>query len=343
LGRKILGVLGFCVAVALTASCMPVAPPPRPPANTDVLILGDSIGAGLGCMLGDPGGVTFPYPCPGVPGIDVSTEWVGACAISDGYLLEMGSPTSTANNRPNCWNWRSLFADHLDFYQPDLVVFVTGGLEIVDRWTSLPPGCVASSVKNCSPGADRQWASTDPQLVANAKAGFRDDLDEAIDLFRGAGMRALALNSAYFNPPGPSEPEPVWWEVYGPPLTANPPAQWTQLQANLNTPFGPSKTKIDNLNAEIEDAVADRNDPDVQLFDLWDLMTPLVGGVDEYSDFICVGPGDDLAQVDYDPGDCASVGATAVDVRHEDGGHLTERGNQIFLKAILPQIEAMLA
>jgi hypothetical protein len=332
--------LGSALVVGIVAAaCQPTKPPPSGPRDVDVLVVGDSIAAGLGCQLGDPGQAPAPeYPCSSVPGISAATEWAGACSISGGWLSQYNS---TANNTPNCHDWPVRF-QAFNAYNPEVVILLTGAWEIMDRWSSQP--CSTTDTHNCAP-PDRQWGNPDGTTgLAAAKAGYRAALHGVVDVFRGGGAKVIVVNSPYVKPPIPSQPVPIFWEAYGP---QTPPFGW---QSPVNgVPFGPSKIKVNNFNAEVSAAVAAYGDAaNVQVFDAWNLFSPelgeTAGGTRGYHPNVCidlVGP-NPLAFVTSNPNNPCPSTSQATKVRHDDGGHLTQQGYQLLLRGMLSQIQGML-
>jgi hypothetical protein len=273
-----------------------------------------------------------------VPGISAATEWSGACTISGGWLSQYNR---TANSTPNCYDWQVRFQGY-NAYNPELVILLTGGWEIMDRWTNQP--CSTTDTFFCA-APDRQWANPDGVTgLAAAKAAYRTALQGAINIFRSGGAKVLVVNQAYIKPPVVSQPVPIYWEPYGPVI---PPAGWTTPV--LLAQFGPSKIKVNNFNAELAAAVTAVGDPtNVQMFDAWNLFSPelgeAAGGTRGYSPSICIdltNPADPLQYAQSNPAACPAPSQPVV-VRNADGGHFTEAGDQALLAAMLPTIQGML-
>ncbi len=356
-------VAAAAAVAAIVAACNPTKPPP-PPSNPhrDVLILGDSIAAGIGCQLGDPGQPSEPpFPsCPGRQGISVANGWLGACSITGGWLHLYGTAgqpypnTPSATNQGNCQNWRQTFPSLLNLVTPELVILMTGGWEIVDRWATLPSGCNAANIQPCPTAADRQWGSGNATNT-NAVDAYRSDLLDAIALFASAGIDVLVVNTPYIDPPTPGNlPDPIYWEPYD-----QSPPSWSAAgpgyfyfnepyrHPNTATPYKPSENKVDAFNAALTQMDANDFPPfatDVRLFDLWDYFSPQIGADREFSAAVCVNPSDplNLTNLRSNPAACPA-GSSPTQVRHPDGGHFLEDGYEIATDAMLPVILQMLA
>lgn len=323
---------GGIVAVALAsvgvllAACAPTKPPPPPPTDPhDVLVVGDSISFSFACGLGDDNGSGQSCPAPG--GIATKSDVVGGCTISGGTILLYNGQTASTYG---CDDWPSKWAADADMFTPKVVVIVTSGWEIMDRWSGDPSGV-----------PDRQWGGADPSAASSA---YMTNLAGAINLFRQRGSKVIVANSAYMNPPVPQFPPGTpgapdflinaWYERY--PITnTNPPQPWQPPVPGLM--YRPSKTKVEQFNNAITSVVSSFGDPsNVLQFNMFNHFDPVISGSRAYSEFICPPPNDSA-----DPATCPG---SKIDARDADGGHLSTPGGQGILNAYLqPCVQAVLA
>jgi hypothetical protein len=324
--KKTVALVGVCAIAALVvAACAPTKPPPPPPTDPhDVLVVGDSISFSFACGLGDAAG--SEESCPGPGGFTTASDIVGGCTISGGTILLYNSQTASSYG---CDNWPSAWSGDADKYTPKVVVIVTSGWEIMDRWSGDPNGV-----------PDRQWGGSGTEFQ-NAKSAYQASLNGAINLFRQRGAKVVVANSAYMNPPEPQFPPGTpgapdflinaWYERYPIPNT-NPPVPWQPPVQGLT--YRPSKTKVDQFNAAVTQVVNGFGDPsNVLQFNMFKHFDP----GNEYSDLICPPPNDGTAPP------CPG-GATPIDARDPDGGHLSTPGGQGILNAYLqPCVQAVLA
>src|SRR5690349_5689234 len=313
-------------ALALTAC---VGPPPPPPTDPhDVLVVGDSISFSFACGLGDDAG--SGQSCPGPGGFTTASDIVGGCTISGGTILLYNGQTAGSYG---CDNWGSTWSGDADKYTPRVVVIVTSGWEIMDRWSGDPNGL-----------PDRQWGGTG-QEFQDAKNAYQANLDLAINVFRQHGSKVIVANSAYMNPPEPQFPPGTpgapdflinaWYERY-PISNAGPnPEPWNPPIAGMT--YRPSKTKVEQFNNAITSVVNSFGDPsNVLQFNMFKHFDPTISGSPAYSDLICPPPNDGA-----DPSTCSG---TAISARDSDGGHLSTPGGQDILNHYLqPCVEAVLA
>jgi hypothetical protein len=331
--RKLLAVsvVGLVVFVAACQPTKPPPPPPPPPENVDrdVLLLGDSVGFGVGCMLGD-NGPDNDQNCPAKPGFSTLNGYIGACAVAEGlvqlYGFDKGAIEGNCNG-PNHYN--PLWGQAVDSVTPDLVVIVTGGWEIVNRWdeNNFPsgPNCSPSSIFFCA-APDRQMGHpTNPTLVTNAVENYKAQMTAAINLIRSrpSAPKVLLLNSPYVAPVT-ADPSNVWYEAY----PATQPGNWAS--SNTNAPYASSKVKIDNFNTAVQQVAAGFNPADVQLFDFWVEFSP--GG--EFSMDLCPYPNNKNLT--------STCPGQAFPARLADAGHLTTAGNNLLGCYLLPEVYAML-
>ena len=332
--KKTAALIGVCAIAALVVvACAPTKPPPPPPTDPhDVLVVGDSISFSFACGLGDDNGSGQSCPAPG--GITTKSDVVGGCTISGGTILLYNGQTASTYG---CDNWPSLWAGDADKYTPKVVVIVTSGWEIMDRWSGAPNGL-----------PDRQWGGTfgsGPQ--ASAQNAYMANLSGAINLFRQRGAKVIVANSAYMSPPEPQFPPGTpnapdflinaWYERYPIDNTTAPPEVWQAPPGYSGLAYRPSKTKVEQFNNAITSVVSSFGDPsNVLQFNMFNHFDPVISGNRAYSEFICPPPNDSA-----DPATCSG---TKIDARDADGGHLSTPGGQNILNAYLqPCVKAVLA
>jgi hypothetical protein len=332
-----LGALVVAVA-AVAAACEPTKQPPPPPPQ-DVLVVGDSISHSFGCVLGNPGSGPGPCPGPGGEQISTATEIIGGCSISGGALLLYNS---IAAEQYGCVDWPTVFNDFANKYNPKLVILISSGFELVDRWSSFPQQCDINNAFNC-PTPDRQWGGGGAPLTA-ARNAYIQNLQGAIGLFRSHGSKVLVANANYVNPPEPLFPPGTpnspdfliraWYERYG--ANAAPPEVWSPPNQGLT--YRSSKTKVEQYNQAITDAVNALGDPEVSVFNLFSHFAP--GNPRAYSNLVCPPPNDAIAP----NGNSCPGGTTAISARDADGSHLSgSPGGQDILRYYLtPCVRALL-
>jgi len=339
--RKAIFVLGALVATgSIIAACAPTKEPPPPPPAQDVLVVGDSISHSFGCVLGNGGSGPGSCPGPGGESISTATEIIGGCTISGGALLFYNS---IAAEQYGCIDWPSVFNGFANQYNPRVVILITSGFELVDRWSSFPNGCDLNDASTCST-PDRQWGGAGAPLTA-AQQAYTQNLQAAINLFRAHGSKVLVANANYVNPPEPLFPPGTpdtpdfliraWYERY-PATNTNPPEAWTPPNQGLT--YRPSKTKVEQYNQTITSAVNALSDSDVSVFNLFSHFAP--GSPRGYSDLVCPPPNDAVAPV----GTTCPGGTTAIDARDPDGSHLTGSpgGQDILAYYLVPCVRALL-
>lgn len=317
---------GALALVVLTA-CVGGPPPPPPTDPHDVLVVGDSISFSFACGLGDDAG--SGESCPGPGGFTTASDIVGGCTISGGTILLYNSQTASSYG---CDNWGSAWSADADKYTPKVVVIVTSGWEIMDRWSGDPNGL-----------PDRQWGGNGNELTA-ARQAYMNSLNLAINVFRQHGSKVIVANSAYMNPPEPQFPPGTpgapdflinaWYERY--PLTNNtsPPDIWQPPIAGLA--YRPSKTKVEQFNNAITSVVNSFQDPNnVLQFNFFKHFDPIINGSPAYSDNVCPPPNDTM-----DPSTCSG---SAILARDPDGGHVSTAGQSILNHYLQPCVEAVLA
>lgn len=320
------------LALAVLALTACVGPPPPPPTDPhDVLVVGDSISFSFACGLGDAAG--SGESCPGPGGFTTASDIVGGCTISGGTILLYNGNTAGSYG---CDNWGSAWSGDADKYTPRVVVIVTSGWEIMDRWSGDPNGL-----------PDRQWGGNG-QEFQDAKNAYQANLGLAINVFRQHGSKVIVANSAYMNPPEPQFPPGTpgapdflinaWYERY--PLTNTaPPPVWQQNAPTNGQPltYRPSKTKVEQFNNAITSVVNSFGDSsNVLQFNMFKHFDPTISGSPAYSDYICPPPNDSA-----DPATCSG---TKILARDPDGGHLSTPGGQDILNHYLqPCVEAVLA
>jgi hypothetical protein len=310
----------------LLAGCIGGPPPPPPPPPTDardVLVVGDSMSYSFGCVLGDDAGSGNPCPSPG--GFTTKSSVVGGCTISGGTVLFYNGVNASVYG---CADWTTAWAELADTHVPEVVVIVTSGWEIMDRWSGSPSGV-----------PDRQWGGQNFTAAANAYAA---NLTGAINLFRSRGAKVLVANSAYMNPPEPQFPPGTpgtpsflinaWYERYPVDNTTQPPPLWEPPVAGLT--YRPSKTKVDQYNQTIANTINALGDGNVSVFNFFEHFDP--GNV--YSDLVCPPPNDGVSPP------CPG-GQTPIDAREPDGGHITSTspgGHDILAYYLVPCVRGVL-
>jgi hypothetical protein len=320
--------VALALAALVLAAC--VGPPPPPPTDPhDVLVVGDSISFSFACGLGDAAG--SGESCPGPGGFTTASDIVGGCTISGGTILLYNGQTAGSYG---CDNWGSAWTGDAEKYTPRVVVIVTSGWEIMDRWSGDPNGL-----------PDRQWGGNGQQFQ-DAKNAYQANLGLAINVFRQHGSKVIVANSAYMNPPEPQFPPGTpgapgflinaWYERYPVANTAPPPV-WQSPPGQDGLSYRPSKTKVEQFNNAITSVVNSFGDPsNVLQFNMFNHFDPVISSNRAYSDNICPPPNDSA-----DPATCSS---TKILARDADGGHLSTPGGQGILNHYLqPCVEAVLA
>ena len=301
-----------------------------------MLLLGDSVGFGVGCILGHDA-EEAGHNCPVQPDFSAWNGYVGACSVSEGLVLLYNQTAIEGNcNGPN--HYQTFWRDAVDVVTPDVVVIVTGGWEIVNRWDedNFPSGlnCSPTSVLNC-PAPDRQMGNDDDTLEANAINNYKTEMANAINLIRSrpSQPKVLLLNMPYVDPDIPEHGGGIWFESYD----ATEPANWDS--PNAATPYAPSKTKVERLNQAVLDVKATTfgSDPNVEVFDFWTIFSPEVtaGGERVFSMYVC----------DADPSLPLDQCTDPIDqrvVRLSDRGHLVQAGNALLGETLLPKVREML-
>jgi lysophospholipase L1-like esterase len=188
-----------------------------------VLVLGDSIGQGYARALERQGDFTV-----------INAATVNCSLVTTGRLQSYNRPlTPDGSIDQACDNWRTEWAALVDQHQPDIVLAITGGWEIVNRWFGTPGVGPAATLR------DKEF-----------RDAFSDAYTEAAELLSQGGAEVVFTTSWYANPPraqpyqeiNPTVWE-IWWEPYGP---EEPPANWVPPIEGQE--FVPSKEKIERLN-----------------------------------------------------------------------------------------------
>ena len=161
----------LAVVALVLAACAP-ATHPRPPTDPhDVLVVGDSIRSRSGAR-----SATTPAPasrCPAPGGLTTHSDIVGGCTISGGTILLYNGQTADSYG---CDNWPTAWSELADRFTPKVVVIVTSGWEIMDRWSGSPSGL-----------PDRQWGGGNFSAAAGA---YSSNLTSAINVFRPTARRS---------------------------------------------------------------------------------------------------------------------------------------------------------
>jgi lysophospholipase L1-like esterase len=212
------------VAVAAAQGVAGAAPAKTKP-KIKVLVLGDSVGQGLALRMQRDKRVAVTNAA------SVNCTLAGGAnsleSYKDGIVIGSGCP-----------DWRTAWPPLVQQSQPDVVLVVTGGWEIVDRWFDNPPGVGLPSTIQ------------DPQFAQS----ISDTHKEAASLLSTTGAKVAFTNMQYINPPEalPAPPgvngiQEIWWEPYGP----TPPPNW--VAPRPGQPFLASKVKTDALNKILAD------------------------------------------------------------------------------------------
>jgi lysophospholipase L1-like esterase len=212
------------VAVAAAHGVAGAAPAKTKP-KIKVLVLGDSVGQGLALRMQRDKRVAVTNAA------SVNCTLAGGAnsleSYKDGIVIGSGCP-----------DWRTAWPPLVQQSQPDVVLVVTGGWEIVDRWFDNPPGVGLPSTIQ------------DPQFAQS----ISDTHKEAASLLSTTGAKVAFTNMQYINPPEalPAPPgvngiQEIWWEPYGP----TPPPNW--VAPRPGQPFLASKVKTDALNKILAD------------------------------------------------------------------------------------------
>lgn len=188
-----------------------------------VLVLGDSIGQGYARGLERQGDFNV-----------INAATVNCSLVTTARLQSYNRPlTPDGSIDQACDNWRTEWPALVDQNQPDIVLVVTGGWEIVNRWFGTPGVGPAATLR------DQEF-----------RDAFADAYTEAAELLSDGGAPVVFTTSWYINPPRAQpyqEVNPnvydIWWEPYGP---EDPPANWVPPIEGQD--FVPSKEKIERLN-----------------------------------------------------------------------------------------------
>jgi lysophospholipase L1-like esterase len=224
-----------CLAAAVPGAAG--ATPAKTKPKVKVLVLGDSVGQGLADRMQRDKRLEVTNAA------SVNCTLAGGSnaleSYKDGIVIGSGCP-----------DWRTAWPPIVQQAQPDVVLVVTGGWEIVDRWFDNPPGVGLPATIQ-----DQQFQ----QSIA-------DTHKEAASLLSATGAKVAFTNMQYINPPEalPAPPgvngiQEIWWEPYGP----NPPPNWAAPRPSQ--PFIASKVKTDALNKVLADTASQGG---ITVFDL---------------------------------------------------------------------------
>jgi hypothetical protein len=270
-------------------------------ARPKVLFVGDSMGVGLAKFM----------KANAVPDYDADYQIInkadGACNIGIGTILAY---TGIAIPSGLCADWQTYWPQLIAQKDPDVVVLVTGGWEQPDRWAKAP---------TCNPNCPI------PKFrLTQAKGNQRyyKKLTEAVNVLRAGGARVVVVSEPYVDAPVPlPEPTPdlpsVYWNLLWEPYPATPPAAWEPPTPGVSYISG--KLKVEALVA-LQQAVKANEFATVKKVSVFSFLTPLSPGGSTFADSICPPP--------YQPGHTPCPVAL-VDVRKDDGYHLTDAGNKI--------------
>jgi lysophospholipase L1-like esterase len=187
-----------------------------------VLVLGDSIGQGYARGLERQGDFNV-----------INAAAVNCSLVTTGKLQSYNTSITPDGTIPQaCDNWRTEWPALVEQNQPDIVLVVTGGWEIVNRWFGDPVGPAATL-------RDKEF-----------RDAFGAAYTEAADLLSAGGADVVFTTSWHINPPRAQpyqEVNPdvydIWWEPYGP---EDAPANWVPPVEGQE--FVSAKEKIDRLN-----------------------------------------------------------------------------------------------
>jgi hypothetical protein len=322
----------FLAAVAVAALGLPALSAPTPagaaPDTNKVLVVGDSVAFGVGCLLGDAGSTaTVPGECEPQPGFTTKNKYNGACTISLGAVLGYDGNLYPSGCKDWQTEWQALIDKPNKPYE--LVVLNTGGWEIVDRWTKNFP---AGAPRNWSPPPNYQWG--DPNNFAKAANIYARKLRKAIQILSSRDAMVLVMNSPYVAPAAP-EPVGVFYEPYGP----GQPGNWTAPSTGVT--FRASESKIEQFDAMVKLVVREFPKSQARSFDFLSPFSLPGGDGDglEYAGQLSVSGGP------TSPGHpCQFLELlTCVAPRQPDGLHLSPAGhNQVLAPILLPKVRSIL-
>jgi hypothetical protein len=349
LRKFILLVAGIVLSVATLSACTGGKPPPPPTDPRDVLVVGDSVSFAFGCVLGDNGGaIGNDCPPPADGAFTARNEFSGACTITPGTLMLYNAqlvPAPSCDTNPTPQHGRT-WEQAADHYTPKVVVIVTAGWEVVDRYVLGSGG---------GPVPELQWAG--PGSTAdNAAAWYSNYLLNAINMFRSRGAKVLVANAANFDPPAPlpdSGPSAcMWWEPFDDPAptSAGPcnAGQAWRSPPGFNVGYRSSNTKIDQFNDVINIVKTNwfGGDSNVRIFNF---KSHFNGPADGYTDYVCPPPDDDditpIPDITDGTPNCPTVAEptrNAILARAPDKGHLSLGGNDILDFYLEPCVRDML-
>jgi len=224
---RLVALLAAITAASLTAGgataawAEPDTAKPKPQPKIKVLVLGDSVGQGLALK-----GLQADKRIETVNAASVN------CTLAPGDLESYkGDVIGSAGL--GCPDWRTAWPALVQQNQPDVVLVVTGGWEIVDRWFANPGVGLPSTIQDpvfAQAIADTHKEAASLLSASGAKVGFTN-------------MQYIDPPEAYPVPPGVNGISEIWWEAYGP--DTPPPNYQPPLPGQ---PFIGSKTKVDALN-----------------------------------------------------------------------------------------------
>lgn len=315
-------------AVALLgAAIVPVATggPAAAGSRPTVLVLGDSMAIGLVNYM--KGSTTPAYDAD----YRLINKSDGACNIGRGTLLTY---RRTAIPSGACDDWKTRWPGYINQYDPDVVVLITGGWEITDRWSTPPT--------SCNPGP---LCPVPNQRISQAKGNqnYYRKLRDAIGLLRAGGAKVVVVSEPYVNPlePTPNEesqlpPEfhNIHWEPY-PDTPPGPSAEWPAgwREPTTGATYISSRVKVNALVAQ-QELVKQQEYGDIKkvsVFSFLDLLSP---GGNSYATDVC-------APVSAPP-TTACPPEDLVPIRAADGYHLTPGGNQIVADAFDARLRKLL-
>lgn len=325
--RALLVAIAACL---LGAALAPIAADEQPAGaggsgRPKVLILGDSMAIGLIEFMK---GSTTPDYDADYRLIDKSD---GACNIGRGTLLTY---VQTAIPSGACDDWKTRWPGYITQYDPEVVVVITGGWDITDRWSTPPT--------SCNPGP---LCPVPNQRISQAKGNqnYYRKLRDAIGLLRAGGAKVVVVSEPYVNPlePTPNDESPlppayhnIHWEPY-PDTAPGPSPEWPAgwRPPTTGATYISSRIKVNALVAQQELVKAQEygDVKKVSVFSFLDLLSP---GGNSYADEIC-----EPVTV---PPTTACAPEDKVLVRFTDGYHLMPAGNQIVADAFDARLRKLL-
>lgn len=318
--------LVILAAVTVAALGLTACEPETPDTNK-VLVVGDSVAFGIGCLLGDEGdGLASPGDCPAQPGFKTKNKYNGACTISLGTVLGHNGNLYASG----CSSWQDQWQQYIDGPKKpyELVVLSTSGWEIVDRWVGANPG---GTPGNWSPTPNYHFGTADFEKAANR---YASKLRKAINILKSRGAKVLVFNAPYPNPPS-VDSSGTYYEAYGP----GQPGNWTSPSTGVT--FRAAEEKVEQLN-EIQRLVVSEFDP--AKVTLWDFIGPTSLPGDGF-DGLDVAAEVSVSGGPTSPGHACTILdlLTCITLRQGDGLHFTPAAlDEVIGPLLLPVVRGQL-